>query len=114
MKETALTEHGEVEYTTVTCDSCNEDVVKTSALRFAIGNPKWDGLDYTFYETESSIGWVCPHCRDEPIGYPSESESESTSASDAEALFWFCVFGGIIVLALIGALTVIDLFTTIL
>ena len=74
---TIATEFGPVEFSTVTCSSCEAEVPKDEAVPFFMGpvqrshstNYKYD---VTFESREeTAVGWACPYCREEgPAQYP--------------------------------------------
>jgi len=72
---TAVTAHGEIEYETVTCDSCGNDVLEEDAYHFAIGGYKEKfGGEVRFKERNTTLGWACEYCHETgPIGYPTQS-----------------------------------------
>ena len=79
----ATTAHGTVEYETVTCSSCDVDVVRADAKRFVIGemkksrNRSYKGIqEFHFDSREYATGWACPHCQDTTVvGFPPSSAS---------------------------------------
>jgi hypothetical protein len=78
-RKQAYTAHGEVEYETVECDSCGEDVVKEEAMRFGIAqsvreNYRADEEKLTGVE---KVGWVCPWCQEDPIKYPAPTDYDA-------------------------------------
>jgi len=78
-KNKAATAHGEVEYETVTCDSCDSEILKSEAKRFVIGDyvrtdtwtHKGDELEFRDY----TMGWACEYCRESgPVAYPQRTK----------------------------------------
>ena len=78
----ATTIHGEVEYETVDCSSCGDEVAKQNALRFVIADP----TDYSVLRAMHKVrleyksgtlreGWACPYCADDPAAMPSRAQS---------------------------------------
>lgn len=87
---TTPTAHGEVDYKTVTCSSCGEEVPKESAARFIVSNDwesKWatgfnDKTTYQFGTTDMKRGWACEYCKEQdPIGYPQKDHIGSTDSA---------------------------------
>jgi hypothetical protein len=80
-KQTVPTPHGEVEYETVECASCGNDVAKTDAYRFLMYR---QGSDPSFVSNadEQAAGWACPYCYDAgPADFPrAETTSEYAGA----------------------------------
>lgn len=79
--KTAQTVYGDVEYETVECDSCNNEVMKEEAFRFLLFGEetlrhkvdKYDRLIYTFEEDSLTKGWACKHCHENgPISFPED------------------------------------------
>jgi len=76
--ETAMTQHGEVEYEVVECASCGNDVSKEDAQDFLIGDITSTGGYHSSnkYTVEcATTGYACPVCADSdsdvgPIGFP--------------------------------------------
>jgi len=73
-KEKAATAHGEVEYETVTCASCENEVPKQKAKKFVIGDvtdhTDWvhrGVIEYEFSRTDVQTGWACEFCREKSI-----------------------------------------------
>jgi len=69
--KTATTAHGTVEYETVECDSCGNEVAKSDAYRFLLFK---QGRDPSFVKDDDkqAAGWACPYCFDTaPIEPPS-------------------------------------------
>ena len=72
-KNKAATAHGEVEYETVTCDSCGIEVVESDAVEFQIG----EDLDKRYSRDVHISGYACRHCADVgPAGFPERSLSQ--------------------------------------
>ena len=70
----AVTAHGEVDYETVTCDSCGSEVMKRDARRFVIGDLKatdyWshkNTKEFHFDSGDYATGWACSYCADGDI-----------------------------------------------
>lgn len=68
---TATTAHGEVEYETVECDSCNNEVAQEKARDFVIGDIKasksWTHRSHArfeIYDEGRYRGTLCPYCSD--------------------------------------------------
>jgi len=83
--KTATTTHGTVEYETVECDSCENEVAKADAERFIIvhemrGTRDWG--DHTKYNVnDGTTGWICPYCSDNgPMSTPDRSPYEVFTA----------------------------------
>jgi hypothetical protein len=69
-KNKAATAHGEVEYETVTCDSCGTEVIESDAMSFQIGTQ----LDKKYSRDVYVTGHACQHCADVgPAAYPEPS-----------------------------------------
>lgn len=81
--QTVATAHGEVEYETVECTSCGNQVAKKDALVFVIGDlessERYRGLEkhrFTFETDRVSYGWACEYCRETgPARYPDPAYS---------------------------------------
>jgi hypothetical protein len=65
----AITQHGEVEYETVKCDSCGNEVVEGEELSYVIGEIRsssyWShkkSYEINFHEEGLNRGNLCPHC----------------------------------------------------
>jgi len=79
----AVTAHGEVEYETVECDSCESEVMKSEAKRIVVGDLKdtvhWSHKstkEFHFDNSTYATGWVCQYCSDGPlVGVPSVSSA---------------------------------------
>lgn len=74
---TIATEFGAVEFSTVTCSSCEAEVPKDEAVPFFLGPVRRSlktsyEYDVTFESREeTAVGWACPYCREEgPAQYP--------------------------------------------
>lgn len=72
----ATTPHGEVEYETVECASCGNQVAKPAAKRFVVGDIQseydWGGkAEYNFIKSRAE-GWACSFCWDDPAGFPEQ------------------------------------------
>jgi len=78
----APTVHGDVEYETVTCASCEREVAKDNAKRFYIGNEiqykDWSTLERIEVEFDRSTvrrGWACEYCAENgPVQYPQKKQ----------------------------------------
>lgn len=79
---TVLTEHGEIDYETVGCDSCGAEVVKEDAFRFLLIEQEGireveEWANFTVWKVENgghATGYACPLCAESdggPIDYPS-------------------------------------------
>ena len=83
-KHRVPTAHGEVEYETVECDSCGEQVAREAATSIVVGDVKekapLNGLDYSRYKFHGTPaeGWVCEYCQDDPAGFPRVTHTLST------------------------------------
>ena len=83
-KHRVPTAHGEVEYETVECDSCGEQVAREAATSIVVGDVKekapLNGLDYSRYKFHGTPaeGWVCEYCQDDPAGFPRVTYTLST------------------------------------
>lgn len=83
-KQKAITAHGEVEYETVHCVSCDIEVAKENATRLVMGDVveyhDWGTLgkeEYNFKKGTIAKGWVCPYCKDSgPASVPSRPTSQ--------------------------------------
>lgn len=78
-RQKAQTAHGEVEYETVTCDSCESEVMKSEAFRFVTfaqdeirKEMSWhDHHEWEVYDGGYRAGWACPYCHDAgPADFP--------------------------------------------
>ena len=72
--EVSVTPHGEVEYETVTCSSCENTVPKEHAKRFVIGDvvelTHWGAIGKRQYGFDTSTyqeGWACEYCRNDGV-----------------------------------------------
>jgi len=74
-RQTLTTEHGEVSYEVVECDSCGNTIAKSDATDFIVG----DVTDVTTFSTMPDKykfgngmhrGYVCPYCKDDPARFP--------------------------------------------
>ena len=70
-KQTAYTHHGEVEYETVTCASCENEVAKDAAIEYVVGDrigrKDWSTLgklEYEFRSERVAEGYICNYCAD--------------------------------------------------
>lgn len=79
--KTAQTVYGDVEYETVECDSCNNEVMKEEAFRFLLFGEetlrqkidKYDRTEYKFENDTLIEGWACEHCHENgPISFPED------------------------------------------
>lgn len=102
----ATTAHGEVEYETVECSSCGNEIPKDEASRFIIGDcagvDKWshrgDEWEFTSYRT----GWACPYCRDDPAGYPTARIGGWFADLDPFVQVMIIMFVGVALLVVVG------------
>lgn len=68
------TAHGEIEYETVECVSCGEEVAKNNTSDVVIGEISekreysW-GNKYRF-ESGETHGYACEYCKDDPVKFP--------------------------------------------
>lgn len=67
--KTAETIHGSVEYETVECSSCGQEIAKEDALVFAIGRGKKERYGGVKIKAKKQ-GYACDHCADNPIAFP--------------------------------------------
>jgi len=77
MNRKAPTAHGEIEYETVTCASCDNEVAKQDAEYFVIGDLQnrtgYSALNkqkFEFADDNVRTGWACPYCADDPVKFP--------------------------------------------
>jgi hypothetical protein len=71
-QRTATTAYGEVEYETVQCESCENEVAKEDALALAVGDiykkRVWSHSNERKYyfndDSDFYEGWLCPYCGD--------------------------------------------------
>lgn len=106
-KNTAPTVHGSIEYETVECSSCGQDVMKEEARRVYVGDVKGTTnsshrgvTEVEFDRHDHTSGWFCPHCYDEPVGFVAKVRS-TTPTEDA---FFVFVVGVIVGISLLGFL----------
>jgi ribosomal protein S26 len=78
--KTATTAHGEVEYETVTCDSCGNEAAKAEASKFVMmhsmrDTTTWshDGGYKEFEVYNYTEGWACKYCTQSPASYPQDT-----------------------------------------
>lgn len=78
-RKKASTAFGEVEYETVVCDSCDNEVMKDEAFRFVTidtdqirTDRSWsDHHEWEVYHGGYNEGWACPYCHEDgPVAYP--------------------------------------------
>lgn len=119
-ERTTLTPQGdEVNYETVTCSSCDNEVAKQNATRFVMGDvhkkQEWRTLGHIDYEFKTGTireGWACEYCRDEgPISLPTENRLIMTLRSlTIEQFVWgmlaiaVLLLGVDVVVAIVGGL----------
>jgi hypothetical protein len=94
----AITQHGEVEYETVKCDSCGNEVVEGEELSYVIGEIRsssyWshkNEYEINFNEAGFDTGNLCPHCaeaRNLDIRHSNNTSSKSSNIARN-------IFGGI-------------------
>ena len=70
----SVTAHGEVEYETVVCDSCDTTIPKENAKRFVIGDVMelnhrgaLKKRQYGFHTSDYQEGWACEYCRNDGV-----------------------------------------------
>ncbi|SIR99934.1 hypothetical protein SAMN05421858_5080 [Haladaptatus litoreus] len=71
-KQKTTTVHGDVEYETVECSSCGNEVAKSQACYFVIGE-KTNHLrsrNRVNFKNGYITGWACQYCADGPVGFP--------------------------------------------
>lgn len=89
-KQTTPTVHGDVEYETVECDSCGNELAKESADRLIVGDV--DRIRTSDYRPDEirfnsyTLGWVCPYCNSDPASFP-DPDAPTTAAFYTGALF---------------------------
>lgn len=105
---TATTAHGDVDYETVDCTSCENEVAKTDAQRFITGDVveyhHWSHKNTKQYELDSqtvSTGWVCEYCREDPAQYPSKGRFTFNVSTEAA---WALAFALIFSFGMVGAI----------
>lgn len=74
-RNTAKTVHGEIEYETVTCDSCGNEILQSDAKRFVIGDhvrtKSWSGSGDELEFRNYTMGWACEICQNNgPVEFP--------------------------------------------
>lgn len=102
-RQTTPTAYGDVEYETVECDSCGNDVLKKDASTFVVGEctsqrDRYTGKQFRFKDSDCATGWICPYCRDEGgiIGTPSVTDVRALWLSiDQEGRFMIKLFAAI-------------------
>lgn len=74
-KQTAHTAHGDVDYETVVCASCENEVPKQTSTRFIMGDVvehhNWgykNVEEYGFDSSSIAKGWACEYCRESEMG----------------------------------------------
>jgi len=92
-RRSAETAFGEVEYDTVTCTSCENEVAKTDAKRFVVGDVveyrDWSSLgkiEYNFDPDTLRKGWACPYCASDPVKYPVNKMTAGQLAASAVSI----------------------------
>lgn len=101
-RNTAATAHGSVEYETVTCDSCGNEVVKDDAYRFAIGGYERNFIGtHEFDADAATVGWACEFCRDDPAGYPTQPTLIEWRTLDADEQAGFILLAIALITAVI-------------
>lgn len=79
-KRSVQTTEGEVEYDTVVCSSCGDEMTKQGTARVVIGQIKeegyWRHKDSTNMEFEGRPhkGWLCDVCHETPTAYPHKDD----------------------------------------
>lgn len=82
--KTAQTVHGEVQYETVECSSCGEEVAKDEAFEFEMRKD----VDGIYRSKVNRKGWACEYCANEgPINFPSGKQSQYAKSLFL-TLFW--------------------------
>ncbi len=76
-KHNTVTVHGEIEYETVVCTSCENEVPKDTARRMVIGEvvhhadwPNRGCEEYEFKKVTIAKGWACEYCAGNPAQVP--------------------------------------------
>ena len=88
----AITQHGEIEYETVECDSCSNEVMEGDEITYVLGEVQssdyWshkNAYEVEFYEEDFYQGTLCPYCADArnlDIDYGSNGSSSTTVVSN--------------------------------
>lgn len=82
------TGEGEVEYETVICTSCGDEVAKQNCTNVIVGDitdeRHWSfgKHKYTFRDDRPAEGWLCEYCHEEPAAYPQNKSSKNKSLID--------------------------------
>jgi len=113
--KTVDTVHGTVDYETVKCSSCDNEVHTDMAADYLVGKLEgqrsgWGGQQYEFDQATLQRGYLCPHCVDAgPINTPGAPTIHSKLIEKLQEsdLFMICMSAGILLCFLALAITIV-------
>ena len=108
--QVSVTAHGEVEYETVVCDSCETTIPKEHAKRFVIGDVveihhrgALGKRQYGFNTSACQEGWACEYCRNAGVvDFPLKSVTNPSTVKLLAFAVLVAFFVGLIVGGLIA------------
>lgn len=96
-KQKTVTAHGEIEYETVECSSCGNDVMKEKAKGFIVydqdkvkrTHDRLGHYEWEIYDGGYITGWACPYCAEEPLSFPEKKLRDVLENGGAKMTFVF-------------------------